>query len=338
MTMPLPESIETAVIWLYAVFTLTKAAQWMLHTITAKSSSETKKSDRITWCPSLRAATTAVNFIGVASRDRAVEEIPRKEYQVIADPMLREYTSKCNGKLKKGRSFSSLEEARRSFFQEYTNRNDYATYFWSSSIAYFSSAQLAAPLGLVWLGYAIPFFFCSVASLINEKCFATDGNVLTWVIHVAIATTITDVYIVCCKEHLSWEEGIRRYKWLNVFNRPQVHPLMGVRICPMYKCSVIFPPDVMEFELEVREQRNSMPIVREKKTGNNSRTILLLCNAAAVLIAFHFYLAPVRIDAETLVGVMHSILRIAPSATVFYCTRFLVDRSIGTSWDNSWAL
>lgn len=125
-------------------------------------------------------------------------------------------------------------------------------------------------MGLTWLLYLGPWFVLSAAALVRAR-----GDINSWVLHVAAAVTITDAYVVCCKQRLSLEECLRTYKWMDIFTRPQTHPLIGTRVCPMYQRPIEFRPDVMDFEFDLVEHQSSMPLLYEKKKKSN--IVLVWC-------------------------------------------------------------
>ena len=340
-------NMESVLIVLYFMFTIAKVMQWMMHVWFTKFNNDSNKPERISYIPSLQAAISMVHLIAATSMSGSenqsnIADIPRKEYQTLTDPMLKSYT-KNYGTLPKGRVFRSIEEAKRNFFTEFSSRSDYMTWFLCSSIGPLARAQIAAPLGLTWFLYVVPWFCFSSAALINEKW--NGGNIMTWTLHVAVALTITDVYIVCCKENLTWEEGIHKYKWFDIFSKEQIHPLIGTHICPMYKRTVIFPPDKMDFDIEVVETKSSLLAIREKKKKEHSwqyRNVILLLSVTTVLSLCYFLSFQVSrfdVDVEELSRILsRSCQKVAPSAILFYVIRFAVDHAMGTSWEAPWTL
>lgn len=173
------------------------------------------------------------------------------------------------------RKYQSLEVAPQTFFAEFTGNDSAIAWFLCNSIKHLACAQMSAPLGLTWILIAIPWFLFSAAALVHENFFR-GGNVQTWVLHVAATATITDVYIVCSKERLTLDDGVRRYKWLDLLKKPLVHPFIGTRACPLYKRPIQFRPDIMDFDFEVREYKQ---IPFDWEPCNYLDTIFLLLRA-----------------------------------------------------------
>ena len=81
----------------------------------------------------------------------------------------------------------------------------------------------------------------------------------------AAAATITEVYVVAAKEDISFEKALHKYPWLaGLFSRPQIHPMIGRAVCPVYKREVVLPiEDTMDFDIEILPNKCGTLIVRQ---------------------------------------------------------------------------
>ena len=222
------------------------------------------------------------------------------------------------------RTYQSLDVAQRTFFAEFTGNENATTWCLCNSIKHLACAQMPTPLGLTWILMTIPWFLCSAAALVHEKLFR-GGNVETWVLQVAATATITDVYIVCCKEKLTLEAGVRRYKWLDLFTKPLVHPFIATRACPLYKRPIQFRPDIMDFDFEVREYKNAMPLLHQKGGFSNM-----------TFYKFH-WLGCLAILWILVSGALcNQFQQLLSTILGFYVIRSVADISMRAEWDNWW--
>ena len=142
----------------------------------------------------------------------------------------------------------------------------------------------------------------------------------------AAGATITEIYVVAAKENIPFEKALHKYPWVaGVFSRPQMHPMIGRAVCPIYKREVALPiEDTMDFDIEILPNKCGTLIVRQVYSSwwrnvweDWFPSFFLFVGLLALLYNW-----------EGLDG----YLAVAPYAGVFYISRTIADASMGIEW------
>lgn len=299
----------------YSALWSMKAAQLVLY-LFKKSKSSNKKSEE----EKLEYNSSMASFflvLDALSGERPASTIPRREFREITDPMFERYLKEYSRRDPK--TFRSLMDAKRNCFREFTGDTGYWIDF-GNRISDF----LRQPLGLVWMFTSMQFVSMFVAFLLRE-ILIVGGTAKSCICKVAGSVTMTEIYVVCRKENITFEEAIWKYPWSHgTFSKIAAHPLIGTNVCPLYKKRFQWPEDTMDFEIEVKAVPTGNAILRQKYDN-------ALVDAIKKLRLSHVGVMAVGAWLWVRHGT-HGCLSVAPVAARFYVSRVTVDYVVGTRW------
>ena len=147
----------------------------------------------------------------------------------------------------------------------------------------------------------------------------------------AAAATITEVYVVAAKEDISFEKALHKYPWVaGLFSRPQIHPMIGRAVCPVYKREVVLPiEDTMDFDIEILPSKSGPLEVRQVYSSwwRNIReewfpNLVLFIGLLALLYKWQG---------------LDGYIAVAPYAGFFYMVRAVADASMGIEWGKQYS-
>jgi len=143
----------------------------------------------------------------------------------------------------------------------------------------------------------------------------------------ATCSSIVEVYVVACKEGIPFETALHKYPWFGgIFTRPQIHPLIGRAVCPIYKRKIVFPKDIMNFDVQVIPNKAGMAVVRQRTAGLQWWHDLLLTQLLFGVVVIYLMFLSNRSWWEILTS------SVGPYAAVYYSVRMAVDRTLGLEW------
>ena len=148
----------------------------------------------------------------------------------------------------------------------------------------------------------------------------------------AAAVTITEVYVVSCKEQLPLEDALARYPWVSgVFTKKQVHPMLGKAACPLYKRTLPFPVkgDIMDFDYDVVTSGVAKLKQRHENFFRNLLEYVYVSHVALAALAGYLCYCD-YLDGQSMP--FSWVLKVAPYAGTFYSIRVVTDWWLGVQW------
>ena len=311
-------ALTNALCGTYVALTLIKVTQLVLETVRRRMTTTPAGKGVVEYCPSLVVAIWMLDWI--MGQDKSLTKVPRKTFREVTDPWVQRYNAKVLERRQQGvkpKVFTNLHEAKEHFFLELCQDTSAKII----SYGHQGTQMHNLPLGLSYLCVTV-FFLALVPFHILREKLVFGGNPITFICKLAAAITVTDVYVVACKESLSFNEALTRYPWVSgIFVGEQIHPMIGKAVCPLYKRELEFPKDVMEFEYEVVE--GAMLGLRQRRSSWAGRLWedVLVCHYVLPLLALYLTYTD-----------LSWIRTVAPYAAAFYLTRELIDWQLGIHW------
>ena len=308
----------------YILLTVTKISQLV---VTLLGRMSPPKTNSIQYAPSFEPIMLFVDYV-LIRQDDSISKLPRKLFREITDPWVKDYTERVRRNTdRKPRVFSNLKDAVSTFYMEFCHESSsFMIQFLSNS----STAYLRQPMGLHSALGVLYFVTFSPLMLLRELYLG--GNALTFNCKMAAASTLTEVYVVSCKEGISLEEALAKYDWVSgLFSKKQVHAMIGRAACPLYKRELPFPVkgDVMEFDYDVIDAGVAMLRQRQNTLLGNLKEDLYVSHF--VLVGLAIYLSYWEHLQSGLLS-FSWVAALAPYAAVFYTVRVIVDWQLGITW------
>lgn len=315
--------------YVYLGLTATKISQWLIMAFMSVRSADAKADNTIDCGPSMKVTNALTDYLLLVRHEKSITKIPRKELRDITDPWVEKYTAQViRDKGAEPKVYSSLHDAMSAFYMEFCQESSDFTIHWSLNGF---AAFLRQPLGLN-ATFAVLYFVGIFPIMAVRESKRLGGNVLSLICKMAASATIAEVYVVSCKEQLSFEKTLTRYPWASgLFTRKQVHPLIGKNACPLYKREIPFPVKnhVMDFEYDVIDA--SLALLRQRHdsfVGDLREDIHVSQVVLACMTMYLCYLDFVQGN----VASFSWLWKIGPYAAGFYIVRELVDWQLGIKW------
>jgi len=310
--------IEKYLCHFYLGLTAIKLLQMTLGWFSTKAAKGKKDTEKMEYSPSLQVLISFIDLL----MDAPSAKIPRKELREVTDKWLNDYAMVLQSRGPK--TFHSLEDAKRSFYEELSQDSSSSLIF---TIAKLGTAYLRQPLGVVSVLEFVMYVPLVIIFMFRELIIG--GNMRTLPCKLALAATITDVYVMACVDGICFEEALMKYPWMTgLFSKQQLHPMIGRAVCPVYKRQVTFPKDEMKFKPNFIATPSGMALLEQQyesfwgRLWEHFSFVNAIAFGVGLATCYRLFWTQQILDLQVLLL----------SGALFYSARWTVDRALGIRW------